>query len=353
VKFVNENFFKFSGVVIDKPSNVTGKSIYENRLFYESDIREELNLLKNGETFEKEIVNSPTLRGGKVSILLKGAPIMVNNEYAGGVLILEDLRVDAAKTQGLLIQSDEFQKFLSTFNDYFIVVDRDGSVLAQHLTSAETYDFLFEPDSGRPVIAARKVSSLLFKNILDNSFSRNEVIVTHIPFIRNQREIHARVTLIPLCDAGIEANWVIILVKDLSRETEQLGLSEEEINELSKYQQIISTVVDGLIGVNKNGKITFWNESASNNFGLTRSEVFGKFLGKIFPAIDEKYFEELKEIVRANKEWRGMLHIGEEESVVEYFDAKIGMTGDDDEETFFILCTPITERVKKEAELRK
>ncbi|MFA7227693.1 MAG: PAS domain S-box protein [Melioribacteraceae bacterium] len=353
VKFVNNNFFRFSGVVIDEPANVMGRSIYDNRLFYDSDIRDELNQIKKGETFEKEIVNTPTLRGGKVSILLKGAPIMFNNEYAGGVLILEDLRIDAAKTQGLLVQSDDFQKFLSAFNDCFIVVDREGNVIAEPLTSAETYDFLFEPDSNRPLMSSRKISSLLFKKFLDKSFSQNEVITTLIPFIRNQREIPARVTLIPLSDSGEEVNCVIILVKDLSKETEISGLSEEEINELTKYQQIIATVIDGLIGVNKNGKITFWNESASNNFGLTRSEVFGKYLGKIFPAMNEKYFEELKETVRENKEWRGRLHIGEDEGIIEYFDAKMGMTGDGEEETYFILCTPITERVKKENELKK
>ncbi|PKL82195.1 MAG: hypothetical protein CVV24_11340, partial [Ignavibacteriae bacterium HGW-Ignavibacteriae-3] len=152
---------------------------------------------------------------------------------------------------------------------------------------------------------------------------------------------------------GSDVNWVILLVKDLSKEPAHIGLSEEEIKELTRYQQITATVIDGLIGVNKNGKINFWNESASKNFGLTRSEVFGKFIGKIFPAIDEKYFNELKNITRVNKEWRGRLQIGEDESLAEYFDAKIGMIGEDDDETYFILCSPVTERVKTENELKK
>ncbi len=353
IKFANNNFFLFSGVVADEPSNVVGKSIYENRIFYEADIRQELDLIKKGETVEKEIVNTPTLRGGKVSLVLKGAPITFNGEFAGGVLILEDLKIDSSKSQVSLLQSEDFQKFLTTFNDYFIVLDKEGNCLLEPFTGSDLYDFLFEQDPAKSFLPVKKVSSLLFKKMLDDCFTSNNVISTLIPFIRNQREIPARVTLVPMSDSGSEVNRVILLVKDLSKEIDRAGLSEEEVNELTKYQQIIATLVDGLIGVNRKGKITFWNESASANFGLTRSEVFGKYIGKIFPALTEKYFEELKNIVKTEKEWRGRLHIGEDESIIEYFDAKIGMAADGDEETYFILCSPATDTVKKEMELKK
>lgn len=353
IKFVNNNFFLFNGVVKDAPENVIGNSIFENRLFYESDIREELNLIKKGETFEKEIIASRTLNGGTVSILLKGAPIIFDNEYTGGVLILEDLKIDSAKVQGSLVQSADFQNFLSTFTDFYIVVDQDGIVRVLPSTGIEMFDFLFEPDWSRSPLQSKKISSLLFKKLLENVFSSNKVITTQIPFIRNQREIPARVTMIPFSDNGVTVNWVILLVKDLSKETDHVGLSEEEISELSKYQQITATVIDGLIGTNKNGKITFWNESASKLFGLTRSEVYGKFLGKIFPIIDEKYFEELKKYLHINSEWRGHLYNGEDESIADVFDVKIGIIGEGDDESVFFLCSPITERVNLEKKLKE
>lgn len=353
IKFVNSNFFQFNGVVRDVPGNVIGKSIFENRLFYESDIRDELNLIKKGETFEKEITASSTLSGGKVSILLKGAPIFFDDDYTGGVLILEDIKVDAAKTQGTLVHSGDFQNFLSTLSDFFIVVDKEGIARVLPQTGMELFEFLFEPESNKSILATKKISSLLFKKLLENVFLNNKVVKTQIPFIRNQREIPALVTLVPLSDAGVEVDWVILLVKDLSKETDHVGFSQEEITELSKYQQITATVVDGLIGTNINGKINFWNESASKLFGLTRSEVFGKFLGKIFPIVDEEYFEELKNYLHANPEWRSQLHLGEDESIAEYYDVKAALIGEGDEETVFLLCSPITGRINQEKELKK
>ena len=354
IKFVNNNFFQFTGVIKDSPENVTGNSIFENRLFYESDIRDELNQIKRGETFEKEIVASRTLSGGTVSVMLKGAPIYLDGEYTGGVLILEDLKVDAAKTHGSLIKSSNFQNFLGAFTDYYIIVDKEGNVIVSPASAGtELYDFLFEPEGNKSALQSKKISSILFKKLLETVFATNKVVISQIPFIRNQREINARVTLIPFSDSEQEVNWVILLVKDLSRETGQIGLSEEEISELSKYQQIIATVVDGLIGTNKNGKITFWNESASKLFGLTRSEVYGKFFGKIFPAVTEKYFEELKEYTKSNGEWRGRLYNNEDESIADIFDVKIGLVCEGDDESVFFLCSSITERVKLEKELKE
>ena len=170
IKFVNNNFFLFNGVVKDAAENVVGKSIFENRLFYESDIREELNLIKKGETFEKEIVASRTLNGGTVTILLKGAPIIIENEYTGGVLILEDIKIDNAKAQGSLVQSSDFQKFLSSFTDFYIVVDKEGIVEVSPQIGMEMFDFLFEPDWSRSVLQTKKYHRFSSRTFLKTFF---------------------------------------------------------------------------------------------------------------------------------------------------------------------------------------
>jgi PAS domain-containing protein len=289
IKFVNTNFFQFSGVMGEIPEDLIGKSIFENRLFSDADIRDDLTLVKNGQAFEREIISTQTLSGGKYSIILKGAPVVLEGEYTGGVLVLEDLKSSPEKSYTSLIQTDDFQKFLGTISDFYLVTDNEGSIKIMQSTEAENYDFIFETDTNKKNLS-QNLSSILFKKLLENVVSSNKVVTTQIPFIRNQREINARITLIPFSDNGEEVHLVVLLLKDLSKDSDQIGLSEEEINELTKYQQITATVMDGLIGTNKNGKITFWNESAAKLFGLTRSEVYGKNIGKIFPTLNENYF---------------------------------------------------------------
>src|SRR3989339_750792 len=128
IKFVNTTFFQFSGVMGEIPEDLIGKSIFENRLFSDADIRDDLTLVKNGQAFEKEIVSSRTLSGGKYSVLLKGAPVVLDGEYTGGVLVLEDLKSGPEKSYTSLIQTDDFQKFLGTISDFYLITDKEGTI---------------------------------------------------------------------------------------------------------------------------------------------------------------------------------------------------------------------------------
>src|SRR3989339_1787088 len=94
IKFANSNFFNFPGVLGESPANAVGQSVYDNRLFEKIDIRPELELIQKGESFEKQISVSKSFRGVQVSILLKGSPITLEDESAGGILIIEDVKVD-------------------------------------------------------------------------------------------------------------------------------------------------------------------------------------------------------------------------------------------------------------------
>jgi len=353
IKYVNNNFFQFGGVLAENPSEVLGQSVFDNRLFSELDIRDNLNIISSGSTFEREIINSQTLSGGKISLYLKGAPLILDGEYSGGILILEDLKVDLDLIHLSIAKSADFQSFLAQISDFFIIIDNEGNVKHQSHNDYDTFNFLFEQNTVNTLSQFKMVSSSLFKNLIDDAVKLNKVISTQLPFNKKSTQVNAKITLIPFSEDGFENNLIIILVQDESIHMEKGSLSEEELTELTKYQQITATIVDGLIGINKNGKIVFWNESASELFGLTRSEIYGKPIGKIFSSIDDKEFERLKEEVRLNKTWEEKLKIGGDESLAEHFRIKLGIVGDEDDKTYFMVCTNITENVRHESELTK
>lgn len=353
VKFANNNFFVFNGVLGSGPQNVTGKSIYEYRLFESVDIRADLDVLKSGGAFEKEITTTRTLNGGKVSLYLKGSPIIIDNEFSGGVLIIEDIKQTAEETKLPLEQSSKFRDFLGAIADFFLMVDTDGDVKFQSQKNTEMFDFIFESETAKASSQTKKLSSFLFKKLLENVVSSNQVLTTQFPFEKDSRKYTASATLVPFSEDGFSIDFVIVLLKTLSKEIEEPGLSTEEIDELSKYQQITANVVDGLIGLNKSGKIIFWNESAAKIFGLARSEVYGKFIGKIFPTIDEKYFEDIQKHLKENKTWQSEIKVGDDESTADYFFLKGGVVGEEGDETIILLCSNISERIREENELKK
>lgn len=162
----------------------------------------------------------------------------------------------------------------------------------------------------------------------------------------------AIISFIPLTETERKTKTFLMLVRKDDSDVSQ-SIAEEEIKELRRYQNIVTDFLDSVIGVDNNGNIIFWNESSARIFGLTRSEVFGKFVGKIFPSIDQTYFELIKKRIKEQKIIKETFKIGEEESTAEYFSVSIGMLKEDDnEERLIFLCSNITDKQKLEKELK-
>ncbi len=350
IKFVNKNFFLFPGVLGEKPENILSRSVYDYRLVANVDLRPELETLKKGEMFEKEITSSKTLRGGQVSLLIKGTPIILEEEFAGGILILEDVKFKSPKSSSLA-QSVEFHNFLSRVCDFFLITDTAGNVEGLNAT-ADAFDFVFESENIQSSNKSKKISPKLFKNVLETVVNSNKPASVQIPFLKENKESFVKVNLIPLSSDALKVDKVIFLFEDLTKQPDNAPLADEEIKELLKYEQIAASILDGLIGINKHGRITLWNESASKLFGLTKSEVFGKFIGKIFPTIDEQKFAKLREEVKEKKSWEEELYIGADESIAEFFKIKVRSFGEGDDESLIFSCSDITERVRTEKELK-
>ena len=199
-----------------------------------------------------------------------------------------------------------------------------------------------------------KVSAILFKKLIENVVTSNKTVHTEIPFVKRAKQQKVIITLIPFGENSAKIETIIVLVKKIEDITETGSPApDEEIKELNKYQQIVSHVLDGVIGFNKEGKINFWNESSTNLFGLTRSEVYGKYIGKIFTQIDENYFKNMLDNMQKEKFWEDQLRVGEDEGIAEYYSVKAGIIGEDEEESVVMLCSSITQRIKIEKELRK
>lgn len=349
IKFVNENFFLFPGVLGGKPENVIGKSIYSNRIFSNIDIRPELDLLINGEPFEKEISSAKTITGGKVSLLLKGTPIKFSNEQAGGILILEDLKITPQNDFAETTVNDEVGILLSKLSDFYLLVDYDGNIEKSSIKDYSKYYFLFDPDSIKSEI--KKLTTLIFREHIEEIVQTKKVKTIKIPFLVDKKEIEYNITFI-LHDESEFNPKVYVLFKEIL-EKEENKFHEDELKELLTYQHIVSSLAGGLIGLNKNNRIVFWNENASRIFGLTKSEIFGKPINKIFPQLSDEYISKIKSGINLKGQWKEILSIGFDEESSSYFEIEASILNQDDNELLFFICQNVTEKVKQEKELKE
>ncbi len=348
VEFVNNNFFKFSGVVESSAEDLHGKNIYEHKIFKNLDIRNDLAELKNFTAFEKELTELKTISGGKISVLLKGVPIIVDNKFQGGILILEDIKIPSAQKDISLSESKNFIEFLSQVSESFFIVNKNCEVKFVSEGSFEKYNFLFELDSASSIRKPKKISGLLFKRLIEQVSLSRKTIWTEIPLLKDGKEQKLNLAIIPLGSEIDKSETFIILISKDIYENKNI---EDEINELKRYEYISNKLVDGLIGIDKEGNIFLWNEGATNLFGFTKSEIYGKSISKIFPELGNEFLRELKKNLEEKNFEEIIIKIGEDEAIAEYYQLRAGLFNE--EENIIFLCNNITQKARLEEELKR
>jgi len=350
VEFVNNNFFRFAGVVESSPEILIGKSIYEYRIFENLDLRKDLLELKNFVSFEKELAELKTISGDKISVLLKCVPIVVDNLFEGGILILEDIKYSASQEKVSLSESQNFLDFLSRISEAFFVVNKTGEIKYSSEKIFDKYNFLLELETTAYGKKPKKLSGLLFKKLFEQASQTKKTIWTEIPYLKDSIEQKLNLAIVPL---GAEETADEIFIVLISKNIYENRDADEEINELKRYEFISSNFIDGLIGINKDGKIFFWNEGSAKLFGLTRSEVYGKPIWKIFPELNEDFLKKIEQELKENKYIETVIKIGEDESISEFYSLRIGILKEKEEESYILLCTNITQKAKLEENLRR
>ncbi len=351
--YVNKNFFHFEGTLETEPEAIYGKNILELPLFKNVDIKSQLENLQFSESFELTTFSKKTVGGGDISLVLKGTPILSNELFAGGILIIEDIKLNPQEEPQELINQESFGNLISQLSDFFVIVDPDGAIRYKPSQAGVDFEFLIESPQDKIASASSRITNKQINELIKNSLKKNETVEEDISISKGFKEKIYNITSVPYSTSKGKIVFVLLLIKDVTEDQKHRSVVEMELTELRRYQQIITTLVNAIIGIDEDGNIVFWNEVASKLFGVTKSEVYGKFIGKIFNTVNKPYFDKLKEELNQTPIWEGQFKIGENEDTAQHLLIRMGFVGKKEERLIMILCTDITERAMIEKELRQ
>ncbi len=308
---------------------------------------EELSLLGEGHPFEKIIKRINALDGSKISVLLKGVPFIKDNIFTGGMIILEDIRVSEKEEKGKTLTSVEYAAIFNSYNDLFLVTDREGTVL---YSGGKQFEGLFK----KSLAAADNLVYKLFPSYpeelsrainrgLENSFS--------LKFFINDTEYIYECTVQTITRQRKNNNLIFLLFNDITDAHNKEADKSRELHELKRYQVITETATDAVFAINATGEIVFWNKASENLFGFTKSQVFGKFFGKVLSFFDYEYFESVKKELNRDSVWKSRFNVINKNREKEIVKASFTLLKDD-EGTIIVLCSNETERYNVEKQLR-
>lgn len=350
--FVNDNFYRFN-VLNQFSADLVGENIFNVDLFSFADIKTELNGLKRGLSFEKQLENINVPDGSEITFVMKGVSDFSGDEFNGAIILLEDIKLEKNNRNKILFDAGYFSNIFSGLAEYFVITDIDGVIkYIPEITTAEKQKIIWEKNSllsnSFPQSVKQEISSCIEQLKRTKATALKEIKVEI-----NKKEYLLKLKFIPLLNNSSLLEYITVL---LDIESENIGSREKiekELAELRQYQEITSKIVDAVINVNSEGEIVFWNDTASKLFSKSKSEVFGKFIGKVITGFDRNTFEKIKTDLLENRIWQSELKFNKSETITEeHIHIKMGYTSEDNS-TIVILCSDITQRKKVESELRK
>lgn len=352
ITFVNENFIHFANIYNLSTGSILGLNVLKNEIIHGADIFQELRDLEKGYSFEKELRNLE-IRNGKISVIIKGAPIVENNTFAGGVILVEDLKIQEVKKEKTTNISENLQDLFSKSDSIIIITDKSGNI--QDALGRDLRKFVSSKDE----ISKQDIYSLLQIKIpaetqkkISNVIERREVEKFEINLKSIYSELLSyQVKILPVVDNKGQVNAIYFLLNDISKFKENEKKLNESISSLANYKQIIDNTADAILTIDMTGTVKNWNRGAEIIFNYTRDEILGEKIGKIFHHFDKNFLDNLTHELNGKAVWECEITADSKYNREIIAFAKFTLSGDSENE-IIIHCNDITEKKKSEKELK-
>ncbi len=127
IHFVNKAFHEFEVLYPDVFTNsLVGKNAFSENIISHKSIVNELEELKLGYPFESEIEEISSAGKSNIRLIIKGTPNFENEEFSGGILLIEDLRIIYKTQKEFALRSDFLENATAQLSDGFVVIDKNG-----------------------------------------------------------------------------------------------------------------------------------------------------------------------------------------------------------------------------------
>lgn len=328
---VNQNVFSFGVLNSGDKESLLGQE-------FKSDIfAEELGDVELDEdSLPLEIVlKTLQTAQGSFNISLKAVPLYDEETFTGGLAVIVDHHFKSTE-----LNKDEKDKFISVlqpFHDAILIASPEGKILISKIVDKKAVKWNKDSGSIKNYFKEEELNASV-QNILKSLNRKNY----------ESEIVYGDESIYKL--SGLKKNgkqkFFIFTIDRLFDSEEKC--SSEEIEELRKYQFVSETIVDSVFGFDAGGNINLWNEGAEKLFGYKRSEVFGKFIGKVLTSIDSEYFKGLLEILDKNNIWESELKYHAPNGEIKYL--SIRLTKVNYENNFVLLGIAEDETIRKNLE---
>lgn len=345
ITFLNDNIYRFN---ILNPDNepAPGVSLLSGIFTSSSGIEEKLQRLALGDVIERELSSSETLSGDEISVMLKATPLFDGESFAGGVILIEDLRIKASAQPDPSVSEKQVSLFLNALADTIVAFDGTGKALSLSGKQADC--------------------GWLLKKILPGESFFHDSFIQEL-----QEELHARLPMLPsenhrehfilnsfqdgsprkieVTVSSIYAELPgkmlhLVHLHDVTSLLEEGDSLRMQIEELRHYESITEASADAVVTLSRRGDVLFWNKSAGELFGLSRSQIYGKNFNRTLRVFEPEDFSSILNNLTPNSSLsREIRYYIQEREIVIQMNFSLFFPAEGKEE-ILLLCSDVTSR---------
>ena len=354
INFVNENFYQFGSLYQINTTELIGNNILRYELFPSHDISEELAKLEEGYSFETEVCNIKT-KDGRISVVVKASPLFENGIFAGGILIIEDIKVTDKKSDEKEQALEHFEKAVGSLNNLLLVADPQGNVKSSFGKNAEILKSNVIAGLDNEILPAIRIFNHgihnNFKQRFESAVEKRIIEKCRIELFVGEEIFHYNCIIEPLLNDVGEIQIIFIWLNNISEIIENEKLLQRELNKLKEYKYIIDSSDDPFFIIDEGGYIIFWTNSAEKMFGYSKEETIGEFLGQFLKHFDQTYFNNIKTKLKSSKTWNDDLIVVTKSNTEKIVYMRFTLA-EETENNIVAMCTDVTEKKYRDKELR-
>ncbi len=346
--YLNNNFQRF-GVTsrIDK-KNLLNNNIISSGLFDNLSVIENIKNLTKNIPFEMELSSTSKSDGCLLNILLKGSPILENNKFNGGVLVIDDVTIKNLPRCNIDEKISLINDIAEKIKTSWVISDFSGKILFSSNNISEQQskntNYIFDLFLPECKVDLENCFINLPKQHQKTSFQLKSLIS------KDQRIFNA--SILNLNNIYIEKTIVLFIFNDITNQRIEQQEIELKLSELKKCSEITNYLADSILILDIDGKIISILKNKLKFFLNQEYQFIDKFIGELFPVITNEYYSVLLNDLQRNKYWTCQLRFKTVSGNNVVLDTKVILYEEGQTKNIIFICSDYTEGYELELELK-
>jgi PAS domain S-box-containing protein len=331
-------------------ASLFGKNIFTENIIIERPLTEQLKDLKRGYPFEIEIEELTLPGKANIKLIVKGTPLIEDENFSGGALIIEDLKIISKTQKQFALRSDLLEKATGFITDLLIVIDPNQII--QYITGDTTLIFegaISYLNHSLLSFIDDKSRTDLDQLISEVKTSKNN-LSSKITLTRNEKHKLAKVKLVPQLDSKNQITFIFIFFEDVTLIESEIDGIKKNILQSECYSKVNEAAGQALFSLDANNSVDQWDVNCEMIFGYSAETVRSNFIGNFIDELGDNRLSDIKNSLNDNSSVRLVInHKHGDNKFVECFFT----LSSSDEDRLLVLCKDVTVQIKNEKELNK